>query len=135
MFSFFRKNPSLDEKYLKSLAQADGVWSIDESPLFTEITLDMKDERFQFQKFQIPFYARYVEKVGGKSRDISEKLYTGIQKIAQEYISYHRIHTLGGYILDPDLAEAIHDAKRITSAEKQVKLLTDMVEHLRDKKR
>lgn len=130
MFQFFKK--SNDEKYLIALMTADGEWKITQDLHKTNVEFFTKNEQFLFVRENYLLTKKYYEITSENKREISEKFFHKIYKIASEDISRRQTEKVGGYILDDDLRKAISDTKKILWAHSQIDALHKQIQKIRN---
>lgn len=135
-FDFATRTISLEDKFIKSMDQIDGVWTVadvwykDQTIIF--ISDDNKISLTFCYKYD-SYNPRWCQMIDNHPRDIPSNFYDKIKEIATRKVMEQEIKKLGGYILDDDLAQGIKDAKTILSARDQVLNLTELIQKIREK--
>ncbi len=133
MFNWFKE--TTDDKYIRALEEADGEWKISQELRTTYVEFQTANETFVFVKEDWFITKNFYEKIKDTKREISEKLFKKIYKIAEESVAQKQIQKVGGYILDEDLRKAISDTKKILGAHSQIEVLHAQIENIRNKYR
>ena len=123
MFWFFKKEKSLEDRFLQTLRESDIVWKIDKDSSY-----DIREVRWGWMYFQDYF--------GTKTKDgavISSSLFEKVYKLATEMNMQSDIKRLWWTILDDDLQQAINDTKKILTAKWQIENLVSVIQKIRSK--
>lgn len=123
MFWFWKKEKSLEDKFLETLRQSDIVWNI------------RKDSSYDIREIS-GWWMYFKDYFGTKTKDgavISHSFFEKVYKLAKEMNMQRDIKRLWWVILDDDLQAAINDTKKILSAKGQIENLVSVIEKIRSK--
>lgn len=125
MFSFFRKEKSLEWIFIETLKNSDIEWEI------------YSDPRYPWRWYKISWwsfiFSRSWDSCFHDWREISCSLLERIKEIAESSIILKDIRKAWGYIIDNDLRNWINDAKKIMVVGEQIEMLTNIINKIRDK--